>query len=44
MYADRKEIFVNMCADRLFKFQSHIEKYRFNILDLGPGLISTSLT
>ena len=42
MYADRRKIFVNMCADMLFKFKWHVEKYQFNALDLGPGLISMS--
>ena len=42
MYADRTKTFANMCADVLFKFQWHIEKHRFNALDVGPGLISMS--
>ena len=42
MYADRRETFVNICADMMFKFQWHIEKHRYNALDLGPGLISMS--
>ena len=42
MYTDRKETFVNMCADMLFKFQGHTEKHRFNALNLGPGLIAVS--
>ena len=42
MHADRRETFVNICADMLFKFQCHTEKHRFNALDLGPGLISMS--
>ena len=43
MYADRRETYVNMFADMLFKFQWHIVKHRFNALDLGPGLIYMSL-
>ena len=39
MYVDRKEIFVNISADMLLKFQLHIEKHRFDALHLGPGLI-----
>ena len=39
MYVDRKEIFVNISADMLLKFQLHIEKHRFGALHLGPGLI-----
>ena len=42
MYADRAETFINICADMLFIFQQHIEKRRFNALDLGPGLIAMS--
>ena len=41
-YAHRRETFINRCADMLFKFQWNIEKHRFNILDLGPGLYSMS--
>ena len=42
MDADRKETFVNMCVDVLFKFQWHIEKHKSNALDFRPGLISMS--
>ena len=42
MYADRRETFVHICADTLFKFQWHIEKHRFNILVIGPRLIFMS--
>ena len=42
MYADRRETFVNMCADMLLKFQWHIKKHRFKAFDLVPGLISIS--
>ena len=42
MYADRRETFVNTCTDMVFKFQWHIEKHWFHVLDLGPRLISMS--
>ena len=42
MYADRKETFVNISADMLFKFQWYIEKHRFNALYIRPGLLSMS--
>ena len=42
MYADRRETFVNMCADVLFKSQWNIEKHQFNAFNLGPRLVSMS--
>ena len=42
MYADRRETFVNKCADMLFTFPWQIVKHQFKAIDLGPGLISMS--
>ena len=39
MYVDRREKFVNICVDMLFKYQWHIKKHGFNAGDLKPGLI-----
>ena len=40
MYRDRRNTFVNICADMLFQLQWLIKKDQFNTLDLGVGLMS----